>query len=152
MTDADGVDAELVQSADSVASDGAGVDAIGLDLPAQSRYIRIARLVGAGLANELGFGVDRLDDVRLAIGEACGLAVHSGAGAMSLSYVLEQTSLTVAIEASIDRAGRNLDPDYAALVEQVLTVACSAHAIEHGEPREHGERRMTMRLTFTDGS
>ena len=48
-------------------------------LPPQPRYIRIARLVGVGLANELGFGVDRLDDVRLAIGEACGFAVQIGA-------------------------------------------------------------------------
>ena len=48
-------------------------------LPPQPRFIRVARLVAAGLANELGFGVDRLDDVRLAIGEACALAVQVGA-------------------------------------------------------------------------
>jgi serine/threonine-protein kinase RsbW len=146
MTDADGVDTDVVQSSDMVMSGGRGVDAVGLNLPPQSRYIRIARLVGAGLANELGFGVDRLDDVRLAIGEACGLAVHSGAAALSLSYVLDQTSLTVAVEARVDQAGGTIDPEYTALVEQVLTVASSTHSIERGE------RQMTMRLTFTNGS
>jgi hypothetical protein len=146
MTDADGVDTDLVQSSDTVISDGRGVDAVGLNLPPQSRYIRIARLVGAGLANELGFGVDRLDDVRLAIGEACGLAVHSGAVALSLSYVLDQTSLAVAVEARVDHAAGTIDPEYTALVEQVLTVASSTHSIERGE------RKMTMRLTFANGS
>jgi hypothetical protein len=146
MTDADGVDTDVVQSSDTMMSDGRGVNAVGLNLPPQSRYIRIARLVGAGLANELGFGVDRLDDVRLAIGEACGLAVHSGAVALSLSYVLDQTSLAVAVEARVDQASGTIDPEYTALVEQVLTVASSTHSIERGE------RQMTMRLTFTNGS
>jgi serine/threonine-protein kinase RsbW len=122
------------------------VDAVGLDLPAQSRYIRLARLVGAGLANELGYGVDRLDDVRLAIGEACGLAVHAGAVALSLRYALDQTSLAVTVEAPTDQAGGRLDPEYTALVEQVLTVACSTRSIERDE------RQMTIRLTFSDGS
>jgi serine/threonine-protein kinase RsbW len=120
-------------------------DAVGLDLPAQSRYIRIARLVGAGLANELGFGVDRLDDVRLAIGEACGLAVHSGAVGLALRYALDESSLAVAVDAPIDRDDGQLDPEYRALVDQVLSVACSTHAIDRGD------RQMTIRLTFTDG-
>jgi anti-sigma regulatory factor (Ser/Thr protein kinase) len=89
MTDADGVDIDVVQSSDTMMSDGRGVDAVGLNLPPQSRYIRIARLVGAGLANELGFGVDRLDDVRLAIGEACtrAVAVHRRHGLHALIAV-----------------------------------------------------------------
>jgi hypothetical protein len=147
MSDAEGVDTDLVQSAETVAADEAEVDAVRLDLPAQSRYIRVARLVGTGLANELGFGVDRLDDVRLAIGEACGLAVHAGAVAMSLTYTLDQTSLAVSVAATIEHtAGRALDPEYVALVEQVLSVAGSGYSIKRGE------RQMTMRLTFTDGS
>ena len=123
----------------------APADAVSLQLPAQSRFIRIARLAGAGLANELGFGVDRLDDVRLAIGEACGLAVHSGAASLVVRYELAATSIAVAVEAPIGGDGDRLDPDYLGLVEQVLSVACSSHSIETTE------RQMTIRLTFTDG-
>jgi serine/threonine-protein kinase RsbW len=140
MTDAVEQD-RLVQS-DIAAS----ADAVSVHLPAQSRFIRIARLAGAGLANELGFGVDRLDDVRLAIGEACGLAVHAGAASIDLRYVLGPTTISVAVEATVEAETGRLDPDYLALVEQVLSVACSAHSIEHGE------RQMTIRFTFTDGS
>jgi hypothetical protein len=120
-------------------------DAVTLDLPAQSRYIRVARLVGAGLANELGFGIDRLDDVRLAIGEACGLAVHSGAVGLALRYVVDESRLAVSVAAPIDGDDGPLDPEYRALVEQVLSVACTTHAIDRGD------RQMTIRLTFTDG-
>jgi serine/threonine-protein kinase RsbW len=144
MTDADAVEANIAARLNAPSPD-LDADAVGLDLPAQSRYIRIARLVGAGLANELGFDVDRLDDVRLAIGEACGLAVHSGAVGMSLRYVLDQSSLTVAVEAPIDGDDGHLDPEYLALVEQVLSVACSTHAIDRGD------RRMMIRLTFSNG-
>ena len=115
-------------------------------LPPQPRFIRVARLVAAGLANELGFGVDRLDDVRLAIGEACGLAVQVGASEVSLSYVLDEGSLSVTIDAELGRAGDQPDADYVALVEQVLAVACSDHHIDRDD------RRMSIRVTFTDGT
>ena len=144
VTAADAADADRIEPPNVAAP--ADADTVSLQLPAQSRFIRIARLAGAGLANELGFGVDRLDDVRLAIGEACGLAVHSGAGSLVVRYELGATSIAVAVEAPIDGDGDRLDPDYLGLVEQVLSVACSSHSIETSE------RQMTIRLTFTDGS
>jgi serine/threonine-protein kinase RsbW len=142
MTDA--AEADRIEHPNGAASSDA--ETVSVQLPAQSRFIRIARLAGAGLANELGFGVDRLDDVRLAIGEACGLAVHSGATSMVVQYELTASSIAVAVEAPIGADGGRLDPDYLGLVEQVLSVACSAHSIENSE------RHMTIRLTFTDGS
>ena len=115
-------------------------------LPPQPRFIRVARLVAAGLANELGFGVDRLDDVRLAIGEACALAVQVGAHQVTLSYLLGTDGLRVTIDAELGGAGDQLDADYIALVEQVLGVACSEHNIDRDE------RRMSIQLSFTDGT
>jgi anti-sigma regulatory factor (Ser/Thr protein kinase) len=132
------------RAAESTAGVGS-IDAVALELPAQSRYIRVARLVGAGLANELGLAVDRLDDVRLAIGEACGLAVLSGARALSLRYVLDDATLTVGIEAGLGESEEVLAREDLALVEQVLAVACSSHNID----RRDG--RVAVRLTFADG-
>jgi serine/threonine-protein kinase RsbW len=120
--------------------------AVVVTLPPQPRFIRVARLVAAGLANELGFGVDRLDDVRLAIGEACALAVQVGAREVTLSYLLENDGLRVAIDAELGSTGDQLDADYVSLVEQVLEVACSDHSIDRDE------RRMSIRISFTDGT
>jgi Histidine kinase-like ATPase domain len=114
--------------------------------PAVPRLVRVARLVASGLANELGFGVDRLDDVRLAVGEACGFAVQIGATEIRLTYALDERSLGVTIDA--DLGGEVVEPedDYAALVAQVLAVACSEHHID----RDDG--RMSIGIKFTDAT
>jgi Histidine kinase-like ATPase domain len=115
-------------------------------LPAQPRLVRVARLVASGLANELGFGVDRLDDVRLAVGEACGFAVQIGATEITLTYTLDERSLDVTIEAVLDGGGAEPEDDYAALVGQVLSVACSEHHIDRDD------RRLYIGVTFTDAT
>jgi hypothetical protein len=120
-------------------------DVVTLEVPPQSRYIRLARLVAAGLANELGFDVDRLDDVRLAIGEVCGLAVQQGATSVALSYVLDEATLEVEIDAPLSPEAPTVDEDHRVLVEQVLAVACSTHRLANSD------RRISALLTFTDG-
>jgi Histidine kinase-like ATPase domain len=120
--------------------------AVTLTLPPEPRLIRVARLVAAGLANELGFGVDRLDDVRLAVGEACGLAVQVGARQIVLSYVLNEHSLSVTIDAVLDGPAEQLDADYLALAEQVLAVACADYRVDRGD------RRLSIGIDFTDAA
>ena len=115
-------------------------------LPARPRLVRVARLVATGLANELGFGVDRLDDVRLAVGEACGFAVQIGATEITLTYALDERSLGVTIEAVLDHEVAEPDAEYAALVGQVLAVACSEHHIDRDD------RRLSIDVTFTDAT
>jgi Histidine kinase-like ATPase domain len=127
-------------------SSGSTSDQVTITLPPQPRYIRVARLVATGLANELGFGVDRLDDVRLAVGEACGLVVQVGAKEVSLAYALDASSLTVTIDAVLGGAATQLDDDYVALVEQVLAVAGTDHRINRDD------QRMSIRVTFTNGT
>jgi hypothetical protein len=126
------------------ASDATTSSKVVVTLPAQPRLIRVARLVASGLANELGFGVDRLDDVRLAVGEACGFAVQIGATEITLTYALDERSLGVTLDAVLDGTGAQPEDDYAALVGQVLAVACSAHHIDRAD------RRLLIGITFTD--
>ena len=125
---------------------GSPPDAVTLTFPAQPRYLRVARLVASGLANELGFGVDRLDDVRLAVGEACSLAVQFGATTISLAYVLDDHRLDVSIQAALDGPSDDVDVENVALVGQVLAVAGSDHRID----RQDGQ--LSVRVSFTDGS
>jgi len=125
---------------------GSPPDAVTLTFPAQPRYLRVARLVASGLANELGFGVDRLDDVRLAVGEACSLAVQFGATTISLAYVLDDHRLDVSIQAALDGPRDDVDVENLALVGQVLAVAGSDHRID----RQHGQ--LSVHVSFTDGS
>jgi hypothetical protein len=51
-----------------------------LRIPAEPRSLRLARLVVAGVAAELGFTVDQVEDVRVAVDEACGAVLAHDAG------------------------------------------------------------------------
>jgi serine/threonine-protein kinase RsbW len=45
--------------------------AVTLVIPARSRYLRLARLTAAGIGADLGFGIDDIEDLRVAVDEAC---------------------------------------------------------------------------------
>ena len=42
-----------------------------LVIPARSRYLRLARLTAAGIAGDLGFSLEAIEDLRVAVDEAC---------------------------------------------------------------------------------
>jgi len=124
-------------------------EVVALSLPAQSRYIRLARLVGAGLANDLGLDLDGLDDVRLAVGEACGLATQFGATAIDLRFSVVGPTLVIrgAGTADGDRSTSvAADDEQLKLVRQILDVACSQHELSLDETG------LTFSLTFADGT
>jgi hypothetical protein len=105
-------------------------DVVSLSLPAQSRFIRVARLVGAGLANDLGIDLDGLDDVRLAIGEACGLATQFGATTINLRYSIVDGTLVVRGGGTNDGStDDNPGDEQLRLVRQILDVACATHEL-----------------------
>lgn len=125
-------------------------EVVTLRLPAKARYIRTARLVAAGLANELDVDLDGLDDVRLAVGEACSLATQFGAAAIDLEFILADGHLQVRGEgrsaASSGTVETPVDDDQIRLVRQILDVACAEHEIT----RTDGE--LSFSLTFLHGS
>ena len=124
-------------------------EVVTLQLPAQARYIRLARLVGAGLANELGVDVDGLDDVRLAIGEVCALATQLGAALIDLQFELDAACLRVSgLGRTVGAAVADPSPvgdDHIKLVRQILDVACREHDLNVVDGR------LSFSLTCTSG-
>ena len=58
---------------------GTGADdgvTVTLRLPSSAAHVRTARLIAAAMARRSGVGEDVLDEVRLAVGEACSRAVR----------------------------------------------------------------------------
>lgn len=53
-------------------------DVITLKLPSKAEYVSIARLAASVLSNTIGFDVDEIDDIKVAVGEACNNAVLHG--------------------------------------------------------------------------
>ncbi|MFS0558978.1 anti-sigma B factor RsbW [Brevibacillus sp. 179-C9.3 HS] len=46
-------------------------DVIQLTLPNQAEYLGVARLTVSGVANRMGFSYEDIEDIKLAVGEAC---------------------------------------------------------------------------------
>lgn len=64
-------------------------DVVNLSLPSKPEYVSVARLTASFVANKMGFDIEAIEDIKLAVGEACNNAVlHAGT---SISYNLEFT-------------------------------------------------------------
>lgn len=64
-------------TADAVPSGGNADDArVHLVIPARHAHVRLARLVASGLGVEMALDVDHVEDLRLVVNEACGIALE----------------------------------------------------------------------------
>lgn len=63
-------------------------DTVELTLPADTRHLRLVRLAASGFTADLGAAIEDVDDLRLAVGEACALLVeHAPTGArLTVTY------------------------------------------------------------------
>lgn len=79
-----------------------------LKIPCKPEYVGVARLAILGVASRMRFSYDEVEDVRLAVGEACTTAVEWAAknskedSTVTVRSLISDTTLTVDI---IDQAG-----------------------------------------------
>jgi serine/threonine-protein kinase RsbW len=114
-------------------------DNIELVLPATPEYARIARLTVAGLASRGGFGYDDVEDLRIAVGEACSLLLQRSTPGDSLRFSFDLDGHTLRIEAEHrggDPAGSPEEtgasgPDHD-LSEQILDAVVDEAEIDAG--------------------
>jgi len=51
---------------------------ITLSLPSKAEYVSVARLTASVIANNMGFNIEDVEDIKVAVGEACNNAVLHG--------------------------------------------------------------------------
>src|SRR5579885_3065858 len=59
------------------AVENAAPDIVELRIPARAEWIALARLAGATVANRLHFSIEEIEDVKLAVTEACNAAIQN---------------------------------------------------------------------------
>jgi len=81
-----------------------GLQVIHLDVPAQPKHIRLVRLLAAGLASQLDFSYDEVEDLRIAVDELCFLLVgpDGHAGRIEVAFTLGEDSVEVVGSADAD--------------------------------------------------
>lgn len=55
-------------------------DTIKLTLPCKPDYVMVARMAISAIANKMEFDIEEIDDIKVAVGEACNNAILHGGG------------------------------------------------------------------------
>jgi serine/threonine-protein kinase RsbW len=88
--------------ADGASPDRAEVtDRVTIQMPAEGAYLSVLRTATAGLAARLDFTLDEIEDLRIAVDEACGMLLGQAAADASLEcdFTLEGDSISIAVSA-----------------------------------------------------
>lgn len=95
-----------------------------LRLPAESAYVAVLRMTTAGLAARLDFTLDDIEDLRMAVGEACALVLEHAdrGGDLYANFDLSDGSIRVAVSAD---SSSQSNPDEDSFGWQVLTALTS---------------------------
>ena len=126
-----------------------GVDVVELDVPATAAYVAVVRTATAGLAARFDLTLDRIEDLRIAIDEACTLLIRRPSDSppdhLSCVFSLAEHSLTV------DVTGPDVElPDRTAYAWAVLSALVDS--LESGHEDVAGGRRTWIRLEVRAGT
>ncbi len=91
-----------MQKGTSGSGDPSTADVVELRLPAESAYLSVLRTATAGLAARLDFTLDEIEDLRIAVDEACALLLPDVVTGTPLTcrFVLDWDCLEVSVMAS----------------------------------------------------
>jgi serine/threonine-protein kinase RsbW len=104
-------------------------DCVRLQLPVDPQYMRVARLVASGLGATIGFDVEAVDDLRIAVDELCAAMVEvSDDDVLDLSFEVRDDGIEVEGRTTTAPTAQ-LSPDRFALSEQILVVACDRYSL-----------------------
>ena len=101
-----------------------------LELPIDTRYIRVARLVASGMGSTAGLDVDGVDDLRIAVDELCAALFElANGGPVSLTFALNDYGVDVEGHAPAAPSA-HIDMERFALSQQILGVACDGFSLD----------------------
>ena len=63
-----------------------------LRIPSKPEWVAVARLAVAAIANRLPFSVEEIEDLKLAIAEACTMCIQQGAESQSIDITCEAST------------------------------------------------------------
>src|SRR5689334_11815309 len=82
-------------------------DRVTIQMPAEGAYLSVLRTATAGLAARLDFTLDEIEDLRIAVDEACGMLLGQAVPGTSLdcTFTLGRDQMTIAVSV-LSQAGR----------------------------------------------
>jgi serine/threonine-protein kinase RsbW len=83
---------------------GLGLETVDLRIPAKPEYISVARLATSAIAVHHAFSYDEIEDLKIAVSEACTALIASGAAEgipIALHFSPERSALAVSITTTV---------------------------------------------------
>jgi serine/threonine-protein kinase RsbW len=80
-------------------------DAVEIRIPADSAYLSVLRTATAGLAARLDFTLDEIEDLRIAVDEACAMLLVQTVDGAHLTCRFELTTETLVVTVTIPTSG-----------------------------------------------
>jgi len=119
-------------------------DTVILRIPADTGRVRIARLVAAAIADDIGFDLDEIDDLRLAVDELCFALLDAGESE-AIEIVVGVDGDTVEVTGSCTYAGPPSAVELGTLAAQLLGAVVDTHEVglQEGEGRFRLRKRRT---------
>ena len=91
---------------------GAGRDLVTLRLPAAGAYLSVLRTATASLASRLDFTIDDIEDLRIAVDEACAMLLVQAVPGADLECSFELTGDAIAVAVTVPTLdGEQPSPD-----------------------------------------
>ncbi len=78
-----------------------GRDVVTLRLPAAGAYLSVLRTATASLASRLDFTIDDIEDLRIAVDEACAMLLSQAVAGADLACSFELTADAIAVSVSV---------------------------------------------------
>jgi serine/threonine-protein kinase RsbW len=100
-----------------------------LRVPADGAYVSVLRSTAAGIASRLDFTLEGIEDLRIAVGEACAMVLPEADEGTTLTgeFFLSPDRLTLTVAVT----GSEIDaPDYDSFAWQVLDTLAGAASAE----------------------
>jgi len=105
-------------------------DCVRLAIPLDTRYVRIVRLVARGVGSAMGFNVEDVDDLRIAVEELCAALFEVSNGpALELCFEIHDDRVDVEGR-TVAMPKATLDAERFALSKQILSVACDGYSLK----------------------
>jgi serine/threonine-protein kinase RsbW len=116
-------------------------DVVVLVVPADGGYLSVLRTATAGLAARLKFSLEEIEDLRIAVDEACAMLINLAGTRTEVTCQFDMTVDAVTVSVSVPVAREVALPVEGSFSWQVLTALAGEVAAEDGNGR------VTIRLT-----
>ncbi|MGL6105695.1 anti-sigma B factor RsbW [Romboutsia sp.] len=125
-------------------------ETIKMEIPATPDYVSIIRLTTSGIANKVGFSIEDIEDMKVAVSEACTNAIkHSNDNKVSVIYNLIENGLEIEIKDN----GKGYDiasieaPDLANPKENGLGLFIIQTLMDEVNMESRGKQGTTIKMT-----